>query len=179
MKLVILDRDGVINQDSADFIKSADEWIPIDGSLEAIAQLNQAGYQVVVVSNQSGIARGLFTLEDLHDMHNKMDSLLSPLGGRVDAVLFCPHGPDDGCPCRKPAPGMLLQVADRLGIDLRTTPFVGDSHVDIQAATLAGAQPKLVRTGKGEDTLRTLDPLPQGVEVFANLAEFVDAHLQE
>jgi len=176
MKLVILDRDGVINQDSENYIKSADEWVPIPGSLEAIARLNQAGYHVAVVTNQSGIARGLFGIEDLHEMHKKMDYLLSRHGGRIDAVSFCPHGRDEGCPCRKPSPGMLLQLADRLGIDLRGVPMVGDSLRDLQAAAQVGATPILVRTGKGEQTARD-EALPANTVIHDDLSAFVEAYL--
>lgn len=178
MKLVILDRDGVINEDSDDYIKSADEWIPIEGSLEAIARLNQSGYYVAVVSNQSGIARGLFSIEALHGMHEKMNHLLQRHGGHVDVVSFCPHGPDDGCPCRKPSPGMLLQLADRLGIDLRGVPFVGDTLSDVQAATRSGATPVLVRTGKAEQLLQEREKLPESVQVFDDLRAFVDQLLE-
>ena len=174
MKLVILDRDGVINEDSDDYIKSEDEWIPIPGSLEAIAQLNQAGYHAVVVSNQSGIARGLFTYDDLHRMHAKMNALLAQLGGHVDAVLYCPHHPDDGCPCRKPAPGLLLQLAERLSVDLRGVPLVGDTLSDVQAASQVGAAPVMVRTGRGLRTLDEIDRVPEGVKIYNNLAEFAE-----
>ncbi|MEM7206606.1 MAG: D-glycero-beta-D-manno-heptose 1,7-bisphosphate 7-phosphatase [Pseudomonadota bacterium] len=174
MKLVILDRDGVINADSDAFIKSADEWEPIPGSLEAIALLNQSGYHIAVATNQSGIARGLLSVETLHEIHQKMTYSLAQLGGRIDAVFFCPHGPDEGCPCRKPSPGMLLQISDRLGVDLRGVPFVGDSISDTQAATQAGASPVMVRTGKGARTLKDHDSLPDGLRVFDDLAAFVD-----
>ena len=176
MKLVILDRDGVINEDSENYIKSADEWIPIPDSLEAIARLNQIGCHIVVVTNQSGIARGLFGIEELHEMHKKMDYLLSQYGGRIEAVSFCPHGPDEGCPCRKPSPGMLLQLANRLGIDLRGVPMVGDSVRDLQAAAQVGALPILVRTGKGEQTVRG-ETMPVNTVVYDNLSAFVDTYL--
>ena len=179
MKLVILDRDGVINEDSDEYIKSADEWEPIPGSLEAIARLNQSGYHVAVVTNQSGISRGLFSIETLHEMHEKMSHLLQAHGGQIDTVSFCPHGPDDGCPCRKPSPGMLLQLAERLGIDLRGVPFVGDALRDIQAATQAGATPFLVRTGKGGQTAQQRDALPAALQIFDDLAAFVDYQLAQ
>ena len=136
--------------------------------------MNRAGYQVAVVTNQSGIGRGLFAIEALHAMHQKMHHLLSQLGGHIDAVLFCPHKPDEGCPCRKPSPGLLLQLADRLSVDLRGVPFVGDSLSDIHAATQAGASPIIVRTGKGENTLRMHDNLPASLQVFDNLAAFAE-----
>jgi D-glycero-D-manno-heptose 1,7-bisphosphate phosphatase len=152
MKLIILDRDGVINQDSDDYIKSPDEWIPIPGSLEAIAKLNRAGYIVAVVTNQSGLSRGYFELKDLSAMHRKMEVLLSEYGGQVDAVIYCPHGPKEGCACRKPKPGMLREIGERFQISLNEVFFIGDSVSDIKAATAAGANPVLVRTGKGEKT---------------------------
>jgi D-glycero-D-manno-heptose 1,7-bisphosphate phosphatase len=149
MKLIVLDRDGVINHDSDTYIKSADEWIPIEGSLEAIARLNHGGYTVVIASNQSGIARGYFDIETLSAMHRKMDNLLASVGGRIDAVFFCPHGPEDGCSCRKPKPGMLLEIGQRFNVPLSNVIFIGDSVADIKAATSANAKTMLVRTGKG------------------------------
>lgn len=169
MKLIILDRDGVINHDSDCYIKSADEWHPIAGSLEAIARLNQAGYRVVIVSNQSGIARGLFDARALHAINRKMDALLAPLGGRIDAVFYCPHSPRDRCACRKPKPGLFKQVAESLGVDIKTAPAVGDSLRDVQAALAAGARPVLVRTGYGRRTLKS-KALPAGILVFDDLA---------
>ena len=173
MKLVVLDRDGVINQDSDDFIKSAEEWIPIPGSLEAIARLNQAGWRVVVTTNQSGLARGLFDLDDLNRMHARMHQQLAAQGGVIDAVLFCPHGPDDGCRCRKPLPGMLETLAERLGHSLEGVPVVGDSLRDLEAAQAVGARPCLVRTGKGERTLAAGEGL-SGVDLFEDLAHLAD-----
>ncbi|MDM8546870.1 D-glycero-beta-D-manno-heptose 1,7-bisphosphate 7-phosphatase [Candidatus Venteria ishoeyi] len=149
MQLVILDRDGVINQDSEDFIKSPDEWRAIPGSLEAIAQLTQSGYRVVVATNQSGLARGLFTIDTLTAIHDKMCHALTELGGSIDAIFFCPHGPRDACLCRKPKPGLFKDIGRRLGINLTGIPAIGDSLRDLQAARAAGAQPILVRTGKG------------------------------
>jgi D-glycero-D-manno-heptose 1,7-bisphosphate phosphatase len=170
-RLVILDRDGVINEDSDAFVKTADEWRPIPGSLEAIARLNQAGYRVVVCTNQSGIARGLMRSEDLHAMHIKMDRLLAQVGGQIDAVFYCPDAPDSVSQCRKPAPGMLHDVAARLHVDLRDVPVVGDSERDLLAAAAAGASPYLVRTGKGRWTERKLS---EPVQTFDDLAAFVD-----
>ena len=141
MKLVILDRDGVINEDADTYVKSPEEWIPIPGSLEAIARLNHSGYRVVVASNQSGLARGLFTIDDLNNMHRRMHQELARLGGQIDAVFFCPHGPQDACRCRKPSPGLFEQIGLRLRQDLRNAPSVGDSFRDIQAARAAGALP--------------------------------------
>jgi D-glycero-D-manno-heptose 1,7-bisphosphate phosphatase len=172
MKLVILDRDGVINHDSEDFIKSPEEWRPIEGSLEAIAKLNQAGYRIAVATNQSGIARGLYDTATLNAMHDKMFKLLAQVGGRVDAMFFCPHLETHECTCRKPKPGMLLEISKRFGTPLKDVPFVGDRVTDMQAATAAGALPFLVRSGAGERTLAQVPdkPLPTGVQVFDNLA---------
>jgi len=179
MKLVILDRDGVINEDSDAFVKSPEEWHPIPGSLEAIARLNGAGYQVVVVTNQSGLARGLFDTRTLMRIHEKMERVLAVVGGRVNAVLFCPHGPDDDCDCRKPRPGLLEEAGRRLGTELTDVPAIGDSLRDLQAARAVGARPMLVRTGKGERTLAGGDPDLGGVPVYRDLAAAVDALLAE
>lgn len=173
MKLVIVDRDGVINEDSDAFVKSADEWVPIPGSLEAIARLSRAGWRVFVASNQSGLARGLFDVPALEAMHAKMRAALAALGGAVDAVVYCPHGPDDGCACRKPAPGLYLEIAQRTGSSLAGVPVIGDSERDLAAARAVGARPILVRTGKGERTLREHPELADG-EVYADLAEAAD-----
>ena len=176
MPLIILDRDGVINQDSDDFIKSPAEWQPIDGSLEAIARLNYAGYRVVVITNQSGIARGLLDVETLTRIHNKMRRMLAQAGGKIEAILFCPHGPDDECDCRKPKAGNFHTLANRLRINLDGVPAIGDSLRDIEAAQAAGAKPILVRTGKGETTLAA--GIPEGVPVYADLTEAVSALLE-
>lgn len=169
MKLIILDRDGVINHDSAMFIKSLEEWRPINGSLAAIARLNQAGFHVVVVTNQSGIGRGLFDMDTLNAIHEKMVKLLAQAGGRIDAVFFCPHAADSTCQCRKPQPGMLRQISQRFNIDLTGVPVVGDSMRDLLAGVAVGCQPILVLTGKGQKTAN--DPLlPEGTRVFADLA---------
>lgn len=149
---VILDRDGVINHDSPDYIKSPDEWIPIDGSLEAITLLSQAGVDVYVATNQAGIARGKLDLEALAAIHGKMNAAVRSLGGVIKDISYCPHHPDDGCGCRKPEPGMLLQLAREHGLDLPGQPFVGDSFKDLLAAEAAGCLPVLVKTGKGADT---------------------------
>jgi D-glycero-D-manno-heptose 1,7-bisphosphate phosphatase len=175
-RLVILDRDGVINEDSDDYIRSADEWIPIEGSLEAIARLNQAGILVAVASNQSGLGRGFFTPEDLNRMHAKFQRLLARIGGHVDAIFFCPHTPEAGCECRKPAPGLLRSVSLRFGLPLNSVPFIGDSKSDVEAAQAARARPVLVRTGKGVRTLAN-NPELKSLPCYANLAEAVDALL--
>jgi D-glycero-D-manno-heptose 1,7-bisphosphate phosphatase len=170
MKLVILDRDGVINQDSAAYIKTPDEWKPIPGSLEAVARLNQAGYHVVIATNQSGVGRGLFEMATLNAIHDKMHRALAQVGGRIDAVFFCPHAQDAGCDCRKPKPGLYEEIASRLNVNLRNVPAVGDSLRDLQAATAVGAAPLLVLTGKGAKT-RAEGELPEGTLVFGDLAE--------
>jgi len=149
MKLVILDRDGVINQDSDQFIKSPQEWVCLPGSAEAIARLNQAGWCVAIATNQSGIARGLFDPTTLERIHDHMRRQLAAVGARIDAIAVCPHGPDDGCRCRKPQPGLLEVLAARFGVILRGVPVVGDAWRDLQAARAVGAQPILVQTGKG------------------------------
>jgi D-glycero-D-manno-heptose 1,7-bisphosphate phosphatase len=173
MKLIILDRDGVINDDSDAFIKSPDEWIPVPGSLEAIARLNQAGYRVVVATNQSGIARGLFNMPMLNAIHQKMHKAAQAAGADIDAIFFCPHAADDNCDCRKPKPGMLHAIAKRFDISLKGVPTVGDSLRDLQAGFVAGCQPYLVLTGKGEKT-RDKGGLPPGTKIFADLAVAVD-----
>jgi len=178
MKLIILDRDGVINQDSDDYIKSVDEWQPIAGSIEAIAKLSMNDYRIVVTTNQSGIARGYFDLDALNQMHDKMHKLVNDAGGSIDAVLYCPHGPDEGCDCRKPKPGMLEDIATRLRTDLKSVPVVGDSLRDLQAADAVEARPLLVRTGKGERTIAKLgDDLVY--PVYEDLAAVVEMLLLE
>jgi len=175
MKLVILDRDGVINHDSDRFIKSPEEWRPIPGSLEAIARLTQWGYRVVVATNQSGIGRGLFDMDALNAIHDKMAKAVALTGGRIDSIFFCPHAADANCQCRKPLPGLLHEIARRYHADLTGVPAVGDSLRDLQAALAVGAQPILVLTGKGKKT--QADPeLPPQTQVFPDLAAAV-AHI--
>ncbi|MDX1375691.1 MAG: D-glycero-beta-D-manno-heptose 1,7-bisphosphate 7-phosphatase [Burkholderiales bacterium] len=171
MKLVILDRDGTINFDSDQYIKSPDEWRPIPGSLEAIARLTQAGYGLVVATNQSGIARGLFDIATLNVIHDAMHRAVAQAGGRIEAVFFCPHGADSDCACRKPKPGMLLEIGRRFNVALEDTYMVGDALRDVQAAAAAGARPVLVLTGKGHAT-QAAGGLPAGTRVFADLATF-------
>jgi D-glycero-D-manno-heptose 1,7-bisphosphate phosphatase len=178
MRLVILDRDGVINYDSEQFIKTPEEWRPIPGSLEAIASLNQAGFRVVVASNQSGVGRGLLDMATLNAIHAKMHSMLARVGGRIEAVFFCPHAADSRCACRKPKPGLLLEIGLRYHVDLAGVPVIGDSLRDLQAARAVGAAPILVRTGKGMLTLQTGD-LPEATRVFDDLAEVARALLAE
>lgn len=178
MKLIILDRDGVINQDSDEYIKSPEEWIPLPGSLEAIAKLNRAGYTIAVASNQSGLARGYFELKDLSAMHRKMERLLAGLGGQIDAIFYCPHGPKDGCDCRKPKPGMLREIGERFQVNLQEVIFIGDTLSDMKAATAAGVSPVLVRTGKGEITEMLLaENNFSHVPVYDNLLAAVDSVL--
>lgn len=173
LKLVILDRDGVINHDSDAFIKSPQEWIPIPGSLEAIARLNQAGYRVVVSTNQSGVARGMFDLSTLNAIHQKMHTAAQQVGAHIDAIFFCPHSADDNCDCRKPKAGMLKSIAERFDISLKGMPAVGDALRDLQAGFVVGCSPYLVLTGKGEKTRQT-GGLPPGTQVFPDLAAFAD-----
>ncbi len=172
MKLIILDRDGVINVDSVQFIKSPEEWKPIPGSLEAIAKLNQWGWRVVVASNQSGVGRGLFGMDTLNAINGKMVKSLAQVGGRLDAIFFCPHAADSTCDCRKPKPGMFKQIAERFNVDLTGVPAVGDSLRDLQAALAVGCQPYLVLTGKGEKTKQEPD-LPEQTRIYPDLAAVV------
>lgn len=172
MKLIILDRDGVINYDSDQFIKNPEEWKPLPGSLEAIARLTQAGYRVVVVTNQSGVGRGLFDMPTLNAIHEKMHKACAQAGGRIDAVFFCPHAADAGCECRKPKSGMIAEVAERYGTDLNGVPSVGDSLRDLEASVSLGAQPVLVLTGKGKKT-QAKGGLPEGTLIYHDLASYV------
>ena len=180
MKLIIIDRDGVINEDSDDFIKSPDEWVPITGSLEAISRLNHEGYTVAVATNQSGLARGYFDTLTLSEMHRKMQMLLQDYGGHVDAVAYCPHGPNDGCECRKPKPGMLLDIATRFQAKLEDVYFIGDTLNDVRAALAANARPILVKTGKGEKAAKKLGENGLSyVPYYDDLSSAVDAVLSE
>ena len=166
-RYILLDRDGVINQESDDFIKSPEEWQPIDGSLEAIALLNEHGYKVAVITNQSGVARGLFDDAMLEKIHAKMRRMAAEKGGKIDAIYFCPHGPDDGCTCRKPKPGLLESFAAEKNVSLSGMTVIGDSLRDIQSAQAVGASPILVKTGKGQKTLTDNPDL--NIPVFENL----------
>jgi D-glycero-D-manno-heptose 1,7-bisphosphate phosphatase len=176
LKLIILDRDGVINYDSDDYVKSPDEWAPVPGSLEAIARLKRAGYTVVVASNQSGVGRGLFDLNTLHQIHEKMQQELARAGGKIDAIFFCPHKPEDQCACRKPRPGLLREIEKNFNCDLKDVPVVGDSLRDVEAARAVGARPVLVHTGKGARIPQR--DVPEGIPVYDDLAAFVDAALK-
>lgn len=177
MKMIILDRDGVINYDSPAFIKSPAEWVPIPGSLEAIARLNQAGYRVVVASNQSGIARELFDMTVLNAIHQKMHTSAQLVGASIDAVFFCPHAAVDSCDCRKPKSGMFEEIGKRFKVSLKGVPTVGDSLRDLQAGFNSGCLPYLVLTGKGEKTHQT-GGLPPGTQVFPDLASMVNVLLK-
>jgi D-glycero-D-manno-heptose 1,7-bisphosphate phosphatase len=178
-RLVILDRDGVINRDSREFVKSADEWLPLDGSIEAIAALSRAGFVVAVASNQSGLARGIFDTSALAAMHGKLHDLVAAAGGRVDHIAICPHGPDDDCDCRKPRPGLLHQIGRRFDTSLAGIPVVGDSLRDIQAAASVAARPILVRTGNGKNTEGILPPDLSSIEVYDDLGAAVAVLVEE
>ena len=178
MKLIVLDRDGVINVDSASFIKSPAEWKPIPGSLNAIARLNQSGYRVVVATNQSGVGRDLFDMDTLNRIHQKMHKAVAEVGGRIDAIFYCPHTADSACDCRKPKPGMFKRISETLNIDLKGVPTVGDSLRDLQAGAAVGCQPLLVRTGKGTKT-EADGNLPDGTLIFADLSAAVDHILKK
>lgn len=177
-RLVILDRDGCINEDSPHYIRSLEEWIPIPGSIEAIARLKHAGFRVAVATNQSGLARGYFSPHDLEAMHARLRELLAARGAELDYIAYCPHGPDEGCACRKPAPGLYHEISQHLGIPLAGAAVIGDSRRDLDAAAAVGARPILVLTGKGRETLRG-GGLPEGARVYDSLAEAADALIAE
>ncbi len=177
-KLVILDRDGVINVESPDFIKTPAEWIPLPGALEAMARLTQAGWHIVVCTNQSGLGRGLFDIAGLNAIHQKMHDAAKAAGAHIEAVFFCPHRPDEDCSCRKPKPGMLQDLAARLHISLDGVPTIGDSLRDLQAGFTAGCRPFLVLTGNGIATQET-GGLPPGTRIVSDLSAAVDALLIE
>jgi D-glycero-D-manno-heptose 1,7-bisphosphate phosphatase len=178
-RLVVLDRDGVINRDSRDFVKSAREWVPLPGSIDAIASLSLAGFTVAVASNQSGLARGLFDRRALDAMHRKLRRLVGKAGGRIDRIVVCPHGPNDGCQCRKPKPGLLHRLGRHYRTSLDGVPVIGDSMRDLQAAAAVGARPILVRTGNGRRTEAALDRRQPQAEVFDDLATAAAALLRE
>lgn len=181
-KLVILGRDGILNEYREDHVKAPEEWVPLPGALEAVARLNHAGWHAVVATNQSGIGRGMIDMASVNAVHAHMNQQLMAQGGRLDAVFFCPHTPEDGCDCRKPLPGMLHDIGRRYGLDLRHVPMVGDTPRDLQAAQAAGCEPHLVLTGRArdldEDVLRAaLEQVP-GSRVHADLAAFVEFILE-
>ena len=181
LKLVILDRDGTINRASDEFVKSPEEWHPLPGALEAISRLNHAGFHVVLATNQSGLGRGLFDMAALNAVHSHMLKSLAAVGGRIDAIFYCPHAPDEGCACRKPAAGLLQQIEERYGVSLKGVPYVGDSLRDMQAAQTAQCAPHLVLTGRHADVQgQSLPPgFPVSTHVHADLAAFVDHLLGE
>lgn len=174
--LIILDRDGVINHDSDDYIKSPEEWIPIEGSLEAIARLNKAGHKVVIATNQSGVGRGLYSEEMLAKIHAAMERALVHVGGHLDGIFYCPHQPEDHCSCRKPKPGMLLEIAERFPDEFNSAIFVGDSLRDMQAAEAVDLKAVLVKTGNGAKTMSVSGEL-DGIPIYENLSAFVDDFL--
>lgn len=178
MKLIILDRDGVINLDSDDYIKSEAEWEAIPGSLEAIGKLCHYGYRVVVVTNQAGLSRGIMTIEDLIRIHQKMHTELAKHRGTIEAIFFCPHAPDEGCACRKPKPGLLREVSNRLHTPLDSAILVGDKLSDLEAAEAANCKSVLVETGYGRRQVES-GKVPRHVPVYANLSEFVDTLLND
>lgn len=175
-KLIILDRDGTINQDSDDYVKSPEEWLALPGAIEAIARLHHAGWHMVIASNQSGLGRGLFDVATLNQMHDKLNKALAAEGGRVDAIFYCPHTPDDQCHCRKPLPGLFEQIGERFGVQLSDVHAVGDALRDAQAAASVGCHPHLVRTGKSAaltDNKRP-DHFPPQTQVHEDLSAFAD-----
>ncbi len=176
-KLILLDRDGVINEDSNEYIKTPDEWRPLSGSVAAIAALHEAGFRIVVISNQSGIARGLFTEAALDEIHRKMTTVVEAAGGKIDAIYYCPHHPDAGCDCRKPRTGMLDRLAADFGVSLDGVPLVGDKPADVELARATWARPLLVRTGYGQGTVAALDD--RELEVFADLAAVAHTLISE
>ena len=187
MKLVILDRDGTINSDSDDFVKTPEEWMPLPGALEAIARLNHAGWHAVIASNQSGLGRGLFDVASLNAIHAKMHKMLAAVGGRIDAVFYCPHSPEESCNCRKPLPGLFEQIGARFGVPLKGVPTAGDSLRDLQAGASVGCEPHLVLTGKSAmyrsdsgDALAGVQPegLPIGTRLHHDLPAFADFLLE-
>lgn len=173
MSYIILDRDGVINYDSDEYIKSPEEWQPIPGSLEAIAKLNRHGFRVLIATNQSGVARGLYDLEMLDRIHEKMTRELAAVGGYIEEIFFCPHHPDDHCECRKPKPGLIYQMKKKYSLDLSNIFFIGDSQVDAQAALMAGCIPLLVLSGKGHFALERYPEL-LNIPKFNDLSVAVD-----
>lgn len=183
VKLIILDRDGTVNEDRDDYVKSPDEWVPIPGSLEAVARLNHAGWHTVIATNQSGLGRGLFDMAALNAMHLKMNQQIASLGGRIDAVFFCPHAPDEGCSCRKPAPGLIELIGERYGVHLKEVPVVGDSLRDLQAGQALGCPLHLVRTGKSAHLnamqIVQMRELVPDMQVHADLAAFAESLIRQ
>jgi D-glycero-D-manno-heptose 1,7-bisphosphate phosphatase len=180
-KLVILDRDGTINQDRDDYVKTVDEWIPLPGAIDAMARLHHAGWHVVIATNQSGLGRGLFDVATLNQMHDKLNKLLSKAGGRVDAIFYCPHTPDEHCHCRKPLPGLFEQIAERFGVQMTEVHAVGDSLRDAQAGVALGCQTHLVQTGKSQGLtgLALPERFPATTRVHKDLSDFADWLISE
>jgi D-glycero-D-manno-heptose 1,7-bisphosphate phosphatase len=182
IKLVILGRDGILNEYREAHVTAPEEWVPVPGALEAVARLNHAGWHVVVATNQAGIGRGMIDMAAVNAVHVHMNQQLMAHGGRIDAVFFCPHTPEDGCDCRKPRPGMMRDIARRYGVELRNVPLVGDTLRDLQAAAAAGCEPHLVLTGRaaglGDEQLRQMLAQVPGTQVHADLAAFVDFLMQ-
>lgn len=184
MPILLLDRDGVINEDSDDYIRSLADWHPVPGSIEAIAELSRAGYRIAVATNQSGLSRGYFGLDELEEIHQHMCALVEERGGRIDGVFYCPHMPDEGCSCRKPAIGLLQAIEEEMGETLTGAPFIGDSLKDLQAAQAYGCKPMLVTTGKGSDTRQKLLSgevaleAPGDIPIYADLAAAAGALLE-
>jgi D-glycero-D-manno-heptose 1,7-bisphosphate phosphatase len=180
MKLIILDRDGVINEDSDDFIKTPEEWVPIDGSAQAIAQLHQAGFTVVVATNQSGVGRGYFSIDTLTAIHQKMIQHVETTGGKISGIFYCPHAPDDGCDCRKPKAGLIDQIITRFKTDVVNAPLVGDSLRDLECGVARGCCPVLVKTGKGRRTLeKGLPSALANIAVYDSLLDFTQDFLAQ
>lgn len=176
MKLIILDRDGTLNQDRPDYVKSPEEWVPLPGALDAVARLNHAGWHVVIASNQSGLGRGLFDVSTLNAIHAKMHKLLAAVGGKVDAVFYCPHAAEENCHCRKPEPGLFEQIGERYGLDLHGVPTVGDSVRDLLAGVAVGCEPHLVLTGKAATyrTRKLPQNFPKATQTHTDLGAFAD-----
>ena len=171
MEIIILDRDGVINYDSPNYIKTPDEWEAIPGSIDAIANLTQAGFKIVICSNQSGIGRGLFTMQDLNDIHQKMHRLVDQAGGKIAAIFICPHTPENNCECRKPKSKMIIDICARFNVDdISHVAFIGDSMRDLEAISTVGGIPVLVKTGNGKKTLNQKN-MPENTLVFESLAD--------
>jgi D-glycero-D-manno-heptose 1,7-bisphosphate phosphatase len=179
LKLIVLDRDGVINYDSKEFIKSPAEWRAIPGSLNAIAKLTKAGYKIIIASNQSGVARGLFTIEELHKINQKMLQEIEAVGGKIEEIFICPHGPEDNCDCRKPKPGLLKKIAEKYLVKPEEMLIIGDSMRDILAAKANGSPALLVETGNGKETLCLLDDSYADVSIFRDLEAAADAIIEK
>ncbi|MHA7840782.1 MAG: D-glycero-beta-D-manno-heptose 1,7-bisphosphate 7-phosphatase [Gammaproteobacteria bacterium] len=177
MNIILLDRDGVINEDSSHYIKSPAEWHPIPGSLEAIARLNKAGYKTIVTTNQSGIARGYYDENTLEKIHRTMQQALQAYGGNIDAIFICPHHPEAGCACRKPKPTLLLQALSQYNVEANSTVYIGDKWSDMEAAQAAGCQPILVQTGQGQHTVNNNSHACETIPIYKNLAHYVEDRL--